>query len=114
MVIASVHHRDALLRIAGQDAETSADLMRQAANLLRGRARAELLAMSAMCYYCAGDGGSAGMALDASKRIDAGQSGLGALERFYELQGRRLRTRKGFVTSGSFVVGVVGEGRCPH
>lgn len=35
-------------------------------------------------------------------------------ERFYELQGRRLRTLKGFVTSGSFVVGVVGEGRCPH
>ena len=34
-------------------------------------------------------------------------------ERFYELQGRRLRTLKGFVTSGSFVVGVVGGGRCP-
>ena len=34
-------------------------------------------------------------------------------ERFYELQGRRLRTRKGFVTSGLFVVRGAGGGPVP-
>lgn len=79
MITASVRHRDALLRVAGQDAEIAADLMRQAANLLHGKARSEVLAVAAMCYYCTGNGGPAGMALEAAKRTETGQSRLGAL-----------------------------------
>ncbi|MBZ4566857.1 DUF4192 domain-containing protein, partial [Mycobacterium avium subsp. hominissuis] len=64
ILIADLRLRDAALRLSIDHADAAAALWTQLANQLTGTARIDTLTLAAGCYYAAGDGVRAGIALD--------------------------------------------------